>query len=57
MLAQLRNISTGGLIEMLYGIVTGDFALTARDLARVQQIERELQSRGEEHYWSLRPFD
>jgi hypothetical protein len=51
------NIPTDRLIKMLYGIVTGEFALTARDVGKIQQIEHELRRRGEKHYWSLRPFD
>ncbi len=57
LIPELMNTPTDRLIEMLYGIVTGEFALTARDVGTIQQIEHELRRRGEEHYWSLRPFD
>jgi hypothetical protein len=42
---------------MLFVIVNGEVALTAKDVAEIEQIQRELQSRGEEQYWSLRAFD
>lgn len=57
MAAELKNIATDRLIQKLYGIVTGEYALTANDVGEIQRIEHELRSRGEEHYWNLRPFD
>ena len=56
-LGQLLNIPTDTLIDMLFVIVTGEVARTARDAAEIEQIQRELQRRGEEQYWSLRTFD
>jgi hypothetical protein len=56
-LGELLNIPTDTLIDMLFVIVTGEVALTARDVAEIEQIQRELQSRGEKQYWSLRTFD
>jgi hypothetical protein len=55
--AQLMNIPSDTLIEMLFLIVTGEVALTANDVAEIEQLQRELQRRGEEQYWSLRTFD
>ena len=54
MLGQLLNIPTDTLLDMLFVIVNGEVALTARDAAEIEQIQRELQRRGEEQYWSLR---
>jgi hypothetical protein len=45
-LGELLNIPTDTLIDMLFVIVTGEVALTARDVAEIEQIQRELQSRG-----------
>jgi hypothetical protein len=42
---------------MLFVIVNGEFALTAKDVAEIEQIQRELQRRGDGQYWSLRAFD
>jgi hypothetical protein len=56
-LGELLNIPTDTLIDMLFVIATGEVALTARDVAEIEQIQRELQSRGEKQYWSLRTFD
>lgn len=57
MLGELLNIPTDTLLDMLFVIVTGEVALTARDVAEIEQIQRELQRRGEEQYWSRRTFD
>lgn len=56
-LGELLNIPTDTLLDMLFVIVTGEVALTARDVAEIEQIQRELQRRGEEQYWSRRTFD
>ena len=56
-LGQLTNIPTDTLIDTLFVIVNGEVALTAKDVAEIEQIQRELQRRGEEQYWSLRTFD
>ena len=57
MQAELMDIPTDTLIDMLFIVVTGEVALTANDVGEMEQIERELQKRGEDHYWSLRTFD
>jgi hypothetical protein len=51
MLGELMNIPTDTLIDMLYIILAGDFAITATDAAEIEQIERELQRRDEEQRW------
>jgi hypothetical protein len=56
-LGELISIPTDTLIDMLFVIVNGEVALTAKDVAEIEQIQRELQSRGEDQYWSLRAFD
>jgi hypothetical protein len=53
MLGQLMNIPTDTLVDMLYIILTGDFAITANDATEIEQIQRELQRRGEEQCWSV----
>jgi hypothetical protein len=51
MLGELMNIPTDTLIDMLYIILAGDFAITANDAAEVEEIQRELQRRGGEQRW------
>jgi hypothetical protein len=53
MLGELMDIPTDTLIEMLYIILVGDFAMTANDATEIEQIQRELQRRGREQCWSL----
>ncbi len=47
------NIPTDTLLDMLYLILAGDFAITATDASEIGQIQRELQRRGEEQCWSF----
>ena len=47
------NIPTDTLIDMLYIILAAEFAITATDAEEIDQIQRELQRRGEEQRWSL----
>ena len=53
MLGELMNIPTDTLIDMLYIILAGDFAITANDVTELEQIQRELQRRGGEQCWSF----
>ena len=53
MLGELMNIPTDTLIDMLYIILAGDFAITANDAEGIEQIQRELQRRGGEQRWSF----
>jgi hypothetical protein len=53
MLGELMNIPTDTLIDMLYIILAGDFAITATDTAEIEQIERELQRRDRAQRWSF----
>ena len=53
MLGELMNIPTDTLIDMLYMILAGDFAITANDAAEIDQIQRELQRGGKEQCWSF----
>jgi hypothetical protein len=50
---QLTNIPTDSLIEMVLTIITCEFAMTANDGTEIQQIQRELQRRGEDECWSF----
>jgi hypothetical protein len=45
-LGQLISIPTDTLIDMLFVIANGEVALTANDVAEMEQIQRELQRRG-----------
>jgi hypothetical protein len=45
MLGELINIPTDTLLDMLYVILGGGIVLTARDVAELEQIQRELQRR------------
>jgi hypothetical protein len=53
MLRELMNIPTDTLIDMLYTILAGEVAISASDAAEIEQIQRELQRRGDEQCWSL----
>ena len=50
---QLASVPTDSLIEMLFTILTGELAMTATEGAEIHQIQRELQRRGEDQYWSF----
>jgi hypothetical protein len=47
MLGELINIPTDTLVDMLFLILAGESALTASDAAEIEQIQRELQRRGD----------
>ena len=47
------NIPTDTLIDMLYIIIAGEVAISASDAAEIEQIQRELQRRGDEQCWSF----
>lgn len=53
MLGELVNIPTDTLIDMLFVILDGGVLLTAGDVAEIEQIQRELQNRGEDQHWSV----
>jgi hypothetical protein len=53
MLGELMNLPTDTLIDMLYIILANDFAITATEAEEIEQIQRELQRRGEEQRWSF----
>jgi len=52
-LGELMNIPTDTLIDMLYIILAGEFAISANDAVELEQIQRELQRRGGDQHWSL----
>ena len=45
MLGELLNIPTETLFDMLFVILSGGVALTASEIAEIEQIQRELQRR------------
>ena len=47
------HISTETLIDMLYIILAAEVAISASDAREIEQIQRELQRRGDEQCWSL----
>ncbi len=47
------NIPTDTLIDMLYIILAGEVAISPSDVGEIEQIQRELQRRGDEQCWSL----
>jgi len=47
MLGELLNTPTDSLFDMLFVILSGGIVLTANDLAEIEQIQRELQRRGD----------
>ena len=57
MLAELMNIPTDTLMDMLYIILAGEAAITANKMAEIEQIQRELQRRGEEQSWSFQSIN
>jgi hypothetical protein len=57
MLAELMNLPTDTLMDMLYIILAGEAAITANNMAEIEQIQRELQRRGEEQNWSFQSIN
>lgn len=53
MLGELMTIPTDTLIDMLYIILAGEFAITAGEADEIEQIQRELQRRGGEQSWTF----
>lgn len=51
--AELINVPTNSLIEMLFRILTGKPTVTAGDGTEMEQIQRELQKRGEDQHYGL----
>jgi hypothetical protein len=47
MLRELMNIPTDTLLDMLFLILSSGIVLTANDVAEIEQIQRELQRRGD----------
>jgi len=45
MLAELTNLSTDTLFDMLYMVLAREVAITAADAAEIEEIQRELQRR------------
>jgi hypothetical protein len=53
MLGELVNIPTDTLIDMLYVILAGEFGITASEAAEIEQLQCELQRRGDAPIWSF----
>jgi len=54
LLGEFTDIPTDALIDLLFVILAGEVALTANDVAEIEEFQRELQRRGEGYYWSSR---
>lgn len=54
MLRELTDIPTDTLIDWLFVILADEAMLTANDAAEIEEIQRELQTRGEDQNWSSR---
>ena len=54
MLGELTNIPTDTLVDMLYIILAGEVAISGSTAAEIEQIQRELQSRGGDQCWAFR---
>ena len=50
---ELMKIPTDSLVDMLFVILTSAPAVTPNDGREIEQIQRELQRRGEDQYWSF----
>ena len=48
------NVPTDTLIDLLFAILSDEVALTARDATNIEQIQHELQNRGNEQHWGFR---
>lgn len=57
MLRELTYIPTETLVDMLFATVADDVQLTASDAAEIEQIQGELQRRGEEPHWSFQTIN
>lgn len=53
MLAQLANVPTETLIDMLAIILTGERMLSSTDVTELEQIQRELQRRARDEDWKF----
>jgi hypothetical protein len=53
MLGELMNIPTDTLLDMLYIILAREVVISASDAAEIEQIQRELQRRGDEQCWNF----
>ena len=50
---QMTEVPTHSLIAMIFVILAGERPVTAFDGAEIDQIQRELQRRGEDEHWSF----
>lgn len=57
MLKELMNLPTDTLMDMLYIILAGEGAITADNMAEIEQIQCELQRRSEEQNWSFQSIN
>jgi len=53
MQAQLTNIPTDTLLDMLYLVLAREAAITTTDAAEIEELQRELQRRGGAPNWSF----
>ena len=51
--SELMSIPTDSLVDMLFVILTNEPVVTPNDGTEIEQIQSELQRRGEDQYWSF----
>ena len=54
MIGELTYVPTETLINMLFAVVADEATLSTNDAAEIEEIQGELQRRGEEPHWSFR---
>ena len=54
MLGEVVNVPTDTLIDLLFAFLGSDVAITAGDAANIEQIQHELQRRGNGQHWDVR---
>jgi hypothetical protein len=57
LLGEFTDIPTDALIDLLFVILAGEVTLTANDVAEIEEIQRELQRRGDGYHWSSRAIN
>ena len=57
MLAELTNVPTDTLFDMLYMVLAREVAITAADAAEIEEVQRELQRRSGVPDWSFQTTD
>jgi hypothetical protein len=54
MFRELTTVPSETLIDLLFATLADDLALAASDAVNIEQIQQELQRRGQEEHWGFR---